>query len=96
MAQKWGVIQAYWTGMVSRSEDPKLPFSHKTCGDESASHVFKKRCISIQRILLHMSKFRLLERSVGDVGDSRRTSGQPFLPRPFSVAPFYPGWSSLR
>ena len=82
--------------MVSRPEDPKLPFSHKTCGDESACYVFKKRCVSIQRILLHMFESRLLERSASDICDGQRTSGQPFLPQPFSVTPFYPGWSSLR
>jgi hypothetical protein len=82
--------------MVSRPEDPELPFTHEACRDKSASHVFKKGRVSIERILLHMLESRLPKRSATEVCDHKRTGGAPFLPPPFCVAPFYPRASSLR
>ena len=95
-AQEREVIQASWTRMVSRPEDPELPFTHEACRDKSASHVFKNRRVSIQRILLHMFESRLPKRSATEVCDHKRAGGAPFLPPPFCVAPFYPRASSLR
>jgi hypothetical protein len=45
---------------MARPKYPKLPFPHKTRRDESTSNIFKQRCISIQRILLHMFQPPLL------------------------------------
>jgi hypothetical protein len=67
IAQERGIIQASWTRVMSRPKDPKLPFPHKNCGDESASNILEKCCVSIQRILLHMFESRLHDGSVNDV-----------------------------
>ena len=57
--------------MVTRPKDPKFPFPHKTRRDKSASNVFKKCCVSIQSILLHMFEFRLSKRSANNAGDHK-------------------------